>query len=298
MPDSFRGMALVSVIIPVHNRDRLLIRAIESVRAQSFQDFEIIVVDDHSTIDIAAVIKDQPVRLLSCEGRGVSAARNTGIRAAQGEFIALLDSDDEWLPLKLEKQIAHFQAYPHCSLVHTDEIWVRNGARVQQLPKHKKFGGRIFDKCVDQCLIAPSTVMFRKILFDRIGMFDEDFVVCEDFDLWLRITAVEDVGFLPEPLTIKHGGHEDQLSRLYHSMDLYRVRALAKHIGNPALNSVEQAALLASLGEKSQILLKGFKKHGHLEKVAEIEKHLLRATNDIGNFCRPSAPILSHSETD
>lgn len=267
-------MSLVSIIIPVYNRILPLERALESIQQQTFKDFDVIVVDDHSTDDIQSVVQKFGFSCLKSIGKGVSAARNTGIRPSQSEFIAFLDSDDEWLPNKLEKQIQYLLSNPESSIVHTNEIWIRDGQQVKQGQKHQKSGGRIFSQCTSLCLIAPSSVLVRRLLFDKIGLFDESFPVCEDFDLWLRITALHDVDFLSEPLVIKHGGHDDQLSMQYHSMDLWRVRALAKHINNPNLSEQEHLALNLSLKTKSEILLKGFEKHQNFENANEVMGYL------------------------
>ncbi len=272
-------MKKVSVIIPVYNRTIELTRAVESVLLQSYKDYELIVVDDHSTANIesaitAALPTQNPYRLLKTEGKGVSAARNTGIRAAQGDFIAFLDSDDEWLPTKLEKQMEFLKAHPELSIVHTNETWLRNKQPAKQSAKHKKCGGDIFINCTKLCVVAPSTVMLRKSLLDRLGLFDESFVVCEDFDLWLRITARESIGFSQEALTIKHGGHADQLSLQHHSMDLWRLRALVKHINNETLDGSKQTALKESMIEKAEILLKGFQKHTNYVHLEEVQKYL------------------------
>jgi len=135
-------------------------------------------------------------------------------------------------------------------------------------------GGRIFSQCTELCLIAPSSVLARRSLLNKVGVFDESFTVCEDFELWLRITATEDIGFISEPLVIKHGGHEDQLSMQFHSMDLWRVRALAKHLKNSKLSVDENSALRTSLKKKCEILLKGFQKHQNFENVDEVERYL------------------------
>ena len=268
-------MPRVSIIIPVFNRLELLERALESLQKQSFQDFEVIVVDDHSTDDIFSVTKKYNVRYFKTIGKGVSAARNTGIRSSDSELLAFLDSDDEWLPNKLELQMQYLTANPHSSIVHTNELWIRNGQPVKQNTKHQKMGGRIFSQCTELCLIAPSSVLIRRTLFNKVGLFDESFPVCEDFDLWLRITSEEDIGFISEPLVIKHGGHQDQLSMQFHSMDLWRVRALAKHLKNAKLSEPEKIALLTNMKKKCEILLKGFQKHQNFENVDEIESYLL-----------------------
>jgi glycosyltransferase involved in cell wall biosynthesis len=263
-------MPQVSLVIPVYNRSSLLERALQSVQQQTSKDFEVIVVDDHSTNDILAVVEGFGFSCIKTNGKGVSAARNTGIRSTQSEFIAFLDSDDEWHPTKLEKQLQYLSLHPELSMVHTNEVWMRDGQQVKQSQKHQKSGGRIFSQCTQLCLIAPSSVLAHRSLFDEVGLFDESFPVCEDFDLWLRMTALQDIGFLSEPLVIKHAGHNDQLSMQYHSMDLWRVRALSKHLNHPHLSEIEHLALRSSLKTKCEILLKGFEKHQNLENVSEV----------------------------
>jgi glycosyltransferase involved in cell wall biosynthesis len=267
-------MPLISIIIPVYNRTELLTRALQSLQKQTYKDFEILVVDDHSTQSLDLVLKEFSVRYIKTLGKGVSAARNSGIRETSSPLIAFLDSDDEWAQTKLEKQVSYLNLNAACSIVHTNETWIRNGQIVKQSTHHKKFGGRIFSECTKLCVIAPSSVLVRRSLIDRVGLFDESFPVCEDFDLWLRISAVEDVGFLDEALTIKHGGHDDQLSMQYHSMDLWRARALAKHLNNQGLTLDERTALKSSLRLKCEILLKGFEKHQNFENADEIHRYI------------------------
>lgn len=269
-------MSRVSLVIPVYNRISLLERALISVQQQTFKDFDVIVVDDHSTDDIQAVTKRFGFSCVKTNGKGVSAARNTGIQSAQSEFIAFLDSDDEWLPTKLEKQIQYLSEHPELSIVHTNEIWMRGGQPVRQSQKHQKSGGRIFSQCTNLCLIAPSSVLARRSLFEKVGLFDESFPICEDFDLWLRITALQEVGFLTEPLVIKHGGHDDQLSMQYHSMDLWRVRALVKQLSSAHLSQQELLTLHTNLKTKCEILLKGFEKHKNFENLEEVKNYLNR----------------------
>ena len=210
-------------------------------------------------------------------GRGVSAARNTGIRASRAEIIGLLDSDDEWSPMKLLKQIQFLHDHPEIPLVHTEEVWIRNGVRVNPMKKHKKSGGRIFDRCTELCLIAPSASVFRRSLLDEVGLFNEEFEVCEDYELWLRVTSRFEVGFVDEPLTIRYGGHSDQLSTKFHSMDLWRVRALASHLDSQHLSESESLKLREQIRIKSEVLLKGFLKHQNYTHINEVQDLLKRA---------------------
>ncbi len=244
-----------SVIIPVYNRERFIARAIESVLAQTYRDFELIVVDDGSTDATPQIAARYPVRLLRQENRGVSAARNLGITAARGRIIAFLDSDDAWKPRKLEVQAAHFATHPECMIHQTDEIWIRNGTFLNKHKKHQKKSGHIFYDSLHLCLISPSAVAIRRELFDEVGVFREDFPVCEDYELWLRITRRYEVCYSPEPLVIKYGGHADQLSRRYFAMDRWRVLAMLPYIEDP---KVLEVAL-----RKCEIVVRGAQKHGN-----------------------------------
>lgn len=270
--------SIVSVVIPTHNRAALVQRAVASVLAQSYSGWEILVIDDHSSEDIATAVGNLPVRLLRTEARGVSAARNTGIRAARGSHIAFLDSDDEWLPQKLEQQMNYIAEHPSTLLVHCNEQWMRDGKLVsQQRAHHQKFGGRIFDKCVESCVIGSSCTLVRTDVFTKYGLFDESFPVCEDFDLWLRIAAREEIGFIKDALVIKYGGHADQLSRQFHSMDLWRLRALAKHLDSAALGPSDKLALQKSILLKSKYYLDGLKKRESSTAKTEVEDYQARA---------------------
>ena len=221
---------LVSVIIPTYNRADWLTEAIDSVLAQSYPSCELIIVDDGSTDRTRELIAGykQPLHYLYQPNQGVSSARNLGIRSATGQYIALLDSDDLWLPQKVEQQVAIMEQCPELQLCHTEEIWIRRGVRVNPKKKHQKYGGYIFPYCLPLCVISPSSAMIRRSLFDEIGYFDETLPACEDYDLWLRITKTYPVYFIDTPLIVKRGGHEDQLSRKHWGIDRFRIQALEK----------------------------------------------------------------------
>lgn len=259
-------MDKVSVIIPTFNRAHTLKRAIDSVLAQTFDNFELIIVDDGSTDDTKVLIdsyNDKRMSYYYINNSGVSAARNFGIEEANGDWIALLDSDDEWLPHKLEQQLSFAITNPTLRLIHTEEIWVRRGKRVNPKFKHKKGGGDQFIPSLKLCLISPSSVMIRKDVFTEIGKFNENFPVCEDYDLWLRITAQEKVGFIEQACIIKHGGHDDQLSAKFVAMDWYRVLSMANLLNIQTLTPPKKTALLNELNLKTEILKVGFRKHGN-----------------------------------
>lgn len=257
----------VSVVIPTYNREVRLPAAIRSVLDQTAPPAEIIVVDDGSTDGTPALVRAFPaVRYLRQENQGVSAARNHGICAAKHDWIALLDSDDEWLPGKVERQWSALEREPRYRFCHTDEIWIRKGRRVNPLKKHAKYGGRIFEQCLPLCVISPSSALIHRDLFERFGMFDPDLPVCEDYDLWLRICAREPVLYVDEPLLLKHGGHEDQLSRAYWGMDRFRIRALEKLFQSGAVEGEALTAALDTLYRKIDIYAAGAEKRRRFEE--------------------------------
>jgi len=269
----------VSVIIPTFNRWHVLPRAVDSALAQTTAANEIIVVDDGSTDDTGKMLHrayGNRVKYLHQSNAGVSAARNNGIQTACSDWIALLDSDDEWLPEKLQRQINAIASVQDCVLNHTDEIWVRNGVRVNPMEKHRKSGGDIFAQCLPLCAISPSSVLIKKDLFNAVGMFDESLPACEDYDLWLRICSTHKVQYLDDKLLVKYGGHEDQLSKKYWGMDRFRIKALEKLLLNSEL-TIEQTKLATDmLQRKIHILYKGAVKHSNRQLAEECLESISR----------------------
>jgi glycosyltransferase involved in cell wall biosynthesis len=261
---------VLSVIIPTYNRASVLARAVDSVLAQTCPPDEIIVVDDGSTDHTGDVLAAYGRRLsvIRQDNGGVSRARNAGIRAASGDLIALLDSDDAWRPKKLEHQMAALTARPDLPLCHTDEIWIRYGVRVNPMQKHQKRGGDIFPDCLPICVISPSSVVLRRAIFDEVGLFDETLPACEDYDLWLRIAYQHEVLFLEEPLLIKYGGHADQLSRQYWGLDRFRVQALVKLLETAALTAAQRRQTCRELRRKCAILANGSRKREKFDEFA------------------------------
>ena len=257
----------ISVIVPTFNRVHTLPRAIDSVLRQTRPADEIIVVDDGSEDGTAELLhRHYPqIRNLQQNNQGVSAARNRGIRQAKGEWIALLDSDDAWLPGKLEAQLRALEAEPAARLCHTEEVWIRNGKRVNQKDRHAKSGGWIFRNCLPLCVISPSAALLHRSLLDEIGEFDEGLPACEDYDLWLRICSVEPVVFVETPQIEKYGGHDDQLSRKHWGMDRFRIQALQKIIGSGRLTPGDLAAACSVLADKAAIFAAGARKRGKLQ---------------------------------
>lgn len=261
--------ATVSVIIPTFNRGWSIRDAVDSVLAQTYSDYELIVVDDGSTdrtADILRAYGDQ-LRLIRQANRGVSAARNCGIGRSAGQLIAFLDSDDLWLPEKLAVQTAFFEMNRSALICQTEELWIRNGMRVNPRMRHRKPSGRIFEPSLALCLVSPSAVMVRRELFDQVGLFDEELPACEDYDLWLRVSSRIPIHLIDEPLTVKRGGHRDQLSRQV-SLDKYRIRSLEKVINSGQLSLSQRHAAVLTLRKKCAIYANGCLKRGRVEEAA------------------------------
>ena len=266
----------ISVIIPTYNRKKTLARAIQSVINQSFSPFEILIIDDGSNDGTEEWVKEnfQNIKYIYQNNHGVSSARNVGIENAYGDWVAFLDSDDEWIPNKLYEQVKSIESNPKMKFFHTNEIWIRNGVRVNQMKKHKKYGGYIFEKCLDICRVSPSSVLIQKEVFDNIGVFDESLRVCEDYDLWLRITSKYPVVFLDEPLIYKYGGHADQLSKVNDGIESYRIQSLEKIIKSGSLNDEQKVKAVNALVNKMKIYSKGLEKRKKLDALRDIKKNI------------------------
>ena len=258
---------MISIIIPAFNRAKTLPRALDSVFSQALENnsqIEVLLIDDGSSDETAKMIaKEYPhVRYFYQDNAGVSAARNLGIKRARGVWLAFLDSDDEWLVGKLAAQLKALQD-SGLKVCHTQEIWIRNGVRVNQMNKHKKSGGWIYLNCLPMCAMSPSSILIHRSVFEAVGDFDESLPACEDYDLWLRICAEYEVCYLPTPFLNKYGGHEDQLSRQHWGMDRFRVIALEKMLNSGGLDKDKFAATKAVLLSKLEILLNGALKRGN-----------------------------------
>jgi cellulose synthase/poly-beta-1,6-N-acetylglucosamine synthase-like glycosyltransferase len=270
---------LVSVIIPTYNRGWIVKEAIDSVLDQDFSDYELIVVDDGSDDNTREILGayGTAITVLQQPNRGVSAARNRGIAAAAGELIAFLDSDDLWLPGKLKTQVKFFEENADAVVNQTQEIWIRNGIRVNPKKRHHKFSGMIFERSLALCLVSPSAVMIKKSLFEAVGVFDENLPACEDYDLWLRISCRYPVHLNDFPLIIKRGGHDDQLSKAA-GLDKYRIQSLMKIIDSNLLTPQQYKAAVITLKEKSEVYAGGCRKRGREEEAeyfyALAEKYL------------------------
>ena len=257
-----KSLETVSVVIPTLNRCLLLKRAIDSVLNQSVSPNEVIVIDNGSSDETINMISTNypDIIYLTEEKIGVSASRNQGIKKSNSEWVAFLDSDDVWEPFKLEKQLTFNNRFKtNFRFIHTNETWIRNGKFLNQMKKHEKSGGDLFKNCLKLCCISPSSSMIKKEVFKDYGFFDEELQVCEDYDMWVRITAKENVGYLSEPLVIKYGGHADQLSKKYWGMDRFRIKSLEKNINSNWFSKDQNKYAYETLIKKLQIVLSGAK---------------------------------------
>ncbi len=267
---------MISVIIPTFNRAGLLQKAASSVLAQSFKDLELIIVDDGSGDETPSVVesfKDRRIIYCRQENKGVSAARNLGLSASRGEYVAFLDSDDYWLPEKLRLQ-HEFMRETGFMISQTGEIWVRSGNRVNPMNKHAKLSGWIFEKSLDICLVSPSCVMMDRALVHKGYYFDEKLMACEDYDLWLRISLNYPLGFLPIDLTVRKGGRPDQLSAKIIGLDLFRIYSLLKLSKMEGVDRERQILVGRALQKKSGIYIRGCIKRGRCEEAQRVQELL------------------------
>ena len=258
-------MPEVSVIIPTFNRSQKVLRALASVLYQTFRDYEVVVVNDGSTDGTERALEPffPNIRyLLHTNNRGVSAARNSGIRISTSPFLAFLDSDDYWLPEKLSTQVAFFKSIPRAVACQTEEIWRRRGRRVNPKKKHIKPSGDIFASSLERCMVSPSTVMLRRSLLDEVGLFDETLPACEDYDLWLRIACRYPIDLIKTFLAVKEGGHHDQLSSNTRGLDRLRIQSLVKLLRSGNLSREQRDLTLKALTLKCRIYGQGCMKRG------------------------------------
>ncbi len=253
----------ISVIIPTYNRKQSLSKAIESVIQQSRPANEIIVIDDGSSDDSKSYIsaKYPQIKYVYQSNQGVSAARNRGIEIARNPWLAFLDSDDWWHKNKLKSQASVIKQHPEYKVCHTNETWIRNGSHLNQKKIHKKRGGYIFKYCLPLCVISPSSILLHRDILDDIGMFDETLPACEDYELWLRLSASYPLAYVTQQLVNKNGGHADQLSKKYWGMDKFRIRAMEKLLINTQLTKEQTGQVREALRYKLNIFLNGAKKH-------------------------------------
>jgi len=253
-----------SVIIPTHNRAHFIENAAYSVLKQTYKQFELLVIDDGSddeTRQVVESIHDHRIKYVRIPHRGVSFARNTGIHLSAGRYIAFLDSDDEWAESKLERTEEYTIKYPQIPVFHTDEIWYKKGKLLNQKKKHRRPSGFIYRNCLSLCCIGMSTAVVKKNLFYETGYFDTKLPACEDYEFWLRVCSRYEVKLIPERLTIKDGGRNDQLSN-QPGLDKYRIYALERMLETGDLDPESHDLTRKELIKKCNIYAKGASKRG------------------------------------
>jgi glycosyltransferase involved in cell wall biosynthesis len=254
-----------------------------SAYSQTLLPAEVTVIDDGSTDGTEAMLRREFPQVNYCyqQNLGVSAARNLGIQQTSGDWLALLDSDDEWLPEKLAKQKAALTAQPEYKICHTEENWIRNGSEVAVPKKYAKTSGWIFTDCLPLCAISPSTVMLHRSVLTDVGLFDTELPACEDYDLWLRISANYPVLLIEQAQINKHGGHQDQLSQAFWGMDRFRIKALQKIIEAGQLSEQNRQSAVTMLLKKARIYLNGVEKRGKTDEVNYYRQLIKRYAIDI-----------------
>ena len=194
----------VSVVIPTYNRESFITKAIDSVEAQTYRNVEVVVIDDGSTDNTRSLLErryGEKVRYFYQENKGIAAARNTGIRESSGDYIAFLDSDDYWVPEKLERQMELFRKHPEYGMVASQCASVLLDGSFRDKNRPGKSGWVFTDLFIKNFIRTSSAVITRECL-DRVGLFDEELKECEEYDLWLRIAAKYPVGFINESLAV------------------------------------------------------------------------------------------------
>jgi glycosyltransferase involved in cell wall biosynthesis len=227
---------LVSVVIPAYNADWCVAKAIDSVLAQDFRDFEVIVVNDGSTDDTVAVLAGygEMIRAVHQANGGLSSARNAGIRAALGDLVAFLDADDWWLPGKLSRQVELMAARPEVGFSSTAARVEDPDGSLLNLWACPQWEGAFLAHLFGElaCVAGSgSAVMVRRGLFDQAGGFDESLRSLEDIDMWLRLAAVTDYACIPEPLAVIL----KRLGSMSRNLDVMREAAVRVMTKNRAL---------------------------------------------------------------
>lgn len=259
-------MSLISVIIPSYNRALYVSRAIYSAIIQDYPNKEIIIVDDHSS-DLSKfayeLFKDKIRVIYHEENKGAAAARNTGIMAAKGEYIAFLDSDDYWLPQKLSIQI-RYMLDTKAFVSQTQEYWIRRGRRVNPNKENQKRGGDLFGISLRRSYVSPSCVMIKREVFWKVGLFCEELEAAEDYELWLRIGSLYPIELIDKPLVVREMGKRPHLSQRPEGMEFWRIMALLRLTLSWHLPLEKKREVLRELSKKLKVYGKGAQKRGKI----------------------------------
>jgi len=284
------GTPRVSVIIPVHNGSRTIAEALDSVFTQTFDAYEVIVVNDASRDECLEVLESYGprIRLVSLmENRGQSAARNLGASLAQGEYLAFLDQDDVWYPRKLERQVAILDQHPEVGLVYSDLDEVDEQGHYKTLTVHRSYGmghpkPSLVTIVIEDLFVLPSTVVCRKRSFEKAGGFDERLIGYEDDDLWIRMWPLCRFDYLPEAL-VKWRIHRNSSSEsplMERSRQIFYQKLMSHFADDPFMQGVVRKRFYTVYGSRgTQLLRRG-------------EKTRARAHYWMALRNRPYAPLM------
>ncbi|TGK79729.1 glycosyltransferase [Leptospira bourretii] len=277
---------LVSIIIPTYNRKTIVDRAIQSVVNQTYPHWELHIVDDGSTdgtwMDLLSKLpgwkgklssfgrNHKSIQIHQTEHRGVSRARNFGIESASGEWVAFLDSDDEWYPDKLSKQIEFHKSHPEFFFSQTREVWNKKGNLMGPKGKYRKLSGWFLKESLELCMVTSSSFFAHKPTLETIGGFRIELPVCEDYDLWNRILlSGHPIGLLEENLMVRYGGSDDQLSNQYQALERFRLYSLLlthkefREVGKWDLLELQTKSLFQkAITTRGETILQGRSKRG------------------------------------
>lgn len=260
--------APISVIIPTYNRAPVLLRALNSVFRQDLPVAEVIVIDDGSTDETGRLLEELSPppwlswQIVSQKNSGPAAARNHGIARSSQPYIAFLDSDDHWHRRKIACQFPQLRENHQYLVSHTLEKWRFLGNHKNQKAIHIPRHGDIFTHCLRLCAVGMSTVIVRRELLTMVGAFDGALPCCEDYDFWLRVSCRFPFLLVAQPLTVKEGGHQDQLSRRFRvGMDSYRLQSLNNLLKAGLPDSTRQLLTFKELQRRSAIYAQGCVKH-------------------------------------
>ena len=257
---------LISVITPVYNAQATIIETVQSIKNQTYQDFEIICVDDGSTDQSVALVSDKfpDVHIVRKENGGQPTARNAGLRAARGRLITFLDSDDLWIAEKLEKQITFLNDNPHLEWIYSDTWFFEertSNIRYLASDRHPLLEGDILEPLFLNNFIPSPTLMFRRSVFEQVGVWDETVQTAEDWNMWLRIARSFPNGVCREPLALYRIHTQNKLSKV--DPFVYS-RTINQIIESHAAKSPERLSRLVDRSkaiQETKVALRQLKKH-------------------------------------
>ena len=289
-------MPKVSVVIPAYNCASFLPETLASIFAQTYSDLEIILVDDGSTDDTPSVIAPYLSRItyIRQQNKGLPAARNTGIRAAQGEFVALLDADDSWLAEKIAQQMPRFSD-PEVGIAYSDFSVRYADGRFQSsylVNRPLASEGNVVERYIQSRFLFPSTMIFRRECLEEFGYFDEEMLACEDIELFTRICSRWKVALVNSPLTIRYEGSHNITSNS-DKINRYTILALRKVLlKEPGLPHSTRKVIHEELGR--QYWWRGWAEFQAGDRV-QARRSLMSATRCDWRHFRSAAPLIAAS---